>query len=162
MYLCIAQITAMLAIIRQALFRVRGIVRCGPAHTLRTIAVECSRGFTDLLCGAVVVRKHSDRNSDSQSDALLCPPNHPALPGPHHKCHAPARQRNACVGTEHTCPWGASRALRPLFGVRAANLGIRALALPRPVRMLCVPHRQRHQKFLAARPAGPNGETGQA
>jgi hypothetical protein len=159
MYLCIAQTAAMLAIILQALFRVSGIVRCGPAHTLRAIAVECSRGFTDLLCGAVAVRTCGPKFRlnpmlyDVQQTILR------ARAAPQMPCARPPKE---CVGPEHTGPWGASWALRPLFGVRAANLGIRALALPRPVRMLCVPHRQRHQKFLAARPAGPNGETGQA
>jgi hypothetical protein len=65
--------------------------------------------------------------------------------GSHDECHAPARQRTRWARTYG--PWrGPVGLYATLFGVRAANLGIRALALPRPARMLCVPHRQRHQK----------------
>jgi hypothetical protein len=94
MYLCIAQIAAMLTIIRQALFRVSGIARCGPAHTLRAIAVRMLTWFHKFI---VRCSGRTNMRTEIQTYNLMLKMSSRSFcaPGPHHKCHAPARQRNA-------------------------------------------------------------------
>src|SRR5471032_1342165 len=72
----------------------------------------------------------------------------------------PSRTTNAmrppkkCVGPEHIGPGAPSWVFRPYFGVRAANFGMRALDLPRPGRMLCIPHRKRNQNVTCGPASG--------
>jgi hypothetical protein len=82
-------------------------------------------------------------------------------PGPHHKCHAPARQRNT-LGQNIQALGAPGWAPRPFFACEPRTFEYECwLYLDLPGRYASLIGRE-IKKLLAARPAGLTGETSRA